>query len=989
MSVLDIAHSRRSHLVNTSMFGLQSVLGFSQRTDPRQDSTSSLGSRVSDDGKMAELTSRTSSTLGFLTRSSKRQNVAPFFALSCEVAIRPSFCWNSHQDTWPTTGVWSQFDSGLKCCQDDVYACTNFMGHQDAAFAGVFDGHGFNGRSAATYACKNITKWLSVDSNAASKDPKRRLKALESVCGQIDRGLARAELCSFDASSSGLTACFGILQGNQICLATLGNCKAVVGRADSDSSHPKAVALTTPEGMQPRATSETSTARGKGHGVRQMNSMPMPVPFAEASLSPAGMPESFLGRGQLGERPRAPPLMTMHQLGSHDQFVVVASSGLWEVMTPQEAVDFVHQCRLCRPHNISCSEALTLEAHTRWKLNFSKVIAEDVAAVIINCGPAPAPAQPSHDLPAFPEAATTNHDANDDHILHETREFWGRLQPQSLVPLLQTASSKGKGRMPSSLLQISHSSSSRESVHPQRGISNPGSGKSGLHAGGLRRTSSQSNPKDSGDLGPRDGILLTSTTHSGPRDHQDGSNHSSRDTTAGSRTVHFDLPSSSDSSGDDDLRQASGEMLPVGQDLYEDHASTMVANKIRKKSPPVDISFRPDTPDMSSDHPCNVINSFGHSSTSELSNESSDMGTSKACSPPNSSQGLPKPSTNPPQAPPNPFQAAAMTPLPDFSSDGDSESSVPFTSRRSARPPIKSPSRAHAQQPLEEEGFPAAMLSIAKLSMMERTHSAPGGIPFGMLLDLPGMNRPRRRLPVSIPEDRAVASTVPLDDAEAVDRPIHKIYPHGCEDELHLDTPEAEAAQLEPQTLPSRVLGRAKSLDPRAHLLAAGPEGRVHSKVYPTTTQLLSTAKLPRVQFPRSHAPVTSAPLWDVDNMEARVRAGLPKVLSHPDNLSDLASIAGVPEPITSPFARLDLGRMSPQNFSQGSPPSPCHPLTDTTSGSTTGSVDPWASPSQAGGLLLMNSHSKRAGSTIRGRRSRNSSAALEELAKLRGAHAP
>ncbi len=162
------------------------------------------------------------------------------------------------------------------------------------------------------------------------------------------------------------------------------------------------------------------------------------------------------------------------------------------------------------------------------------------------------------------------------------------------------------------------------------------------------------------------------------------------------------------------------------------------------------------------------------------------MGTSKACSPPNSSQGLDKPSTNPPQARPNPFQAAAMTPSTDSSSDGDSESSIPFTSRRSTRPPIKSPSRAHAHQPLEEEGFPAAMLSIAKLSMMERTHSAPGGIPFGMLLDLPGMNRPRRRLPDSIPEDRALAPTIPVDDAEAVDRPIHKVtrqfyaWQHAC-----------------------------------------------------------------------------------------------------------------------------------------------------------------------------------------------------------------
>lgn len=176
---------------------------------------------------------------------------------------------------------------------------------------------------------------------------------------------------------------------------------------------------------------------------------------------------------------------------------------------------------------------------------------------------------------------------------------------------------------------------------------------------------------------------------------------------------------------------------------------------------------------MSSDYPCNDINSSGHSSTSDLSNESSDMGTSKACSPPNSSQGLDKPSTNPPQPPPNLFQAAAMTP--NSSPDGNSESSFPFTSRRSTKALIRSPSRAHAQQPLEEEAFQAEMLSIAKLSMMERTHSAPGGLPFGMLLDLPGMNRPRRRLPVSIPEDRAVASTVPVDNAEAVDRPFHKV----------------------------------------------------------------------------------------------------------------------------------------------------------------------------------------------------------------------
>lgn len=57
--------------------------------------------------------------------------------LTCDVAIRPSFCWNSHQEAWQS-GVWSQFESGLKSCQDDAYACTNFMGRSDAAFAGEF-----------------------------------------------------------------------------------------------------------------------------------------------------------------------------------------------------------------------------------------------------------------------------------------------------------------------------------------------------------------------------------------------------------------------------------------------------------------------------------------------------------------------------------------------------------------------------------------------------------------------------------------------------------------------------------------------------------------------------------------------------------------------------------------------------------------------------------------------------------------------------------
>ena len=181
---------------------------------------------------------------------------------------------------------------------------------------------------------------------------------------------------------------------------------------------------------------------------------------------------------------------------------------------------------------------------------------------------------------------------------------------------------------------------------------------------------------------------------------------------------------------------------------------------------------RPETPDASSDYPCNIVSSSGHSTTSVLSAQSSEGGTAKAPSPPNLSQALHKPSTNP-----NPFQAAAMKPArsSDLSSDGDSEVSYPLT--QPARALSNSPARAHALQPLEEEGASAVTPSIAQLTMMERTHSAPGGIPFGMLVDVPGIPRPRRRLPVSIPEDRPVAPMGLADDheAEAVHRPIRKV----------------------------------------------------------------------------------------------------------------------------------------------------------------------------------------------------------------------
>ena len=126
-----------------------------------------------------------------------------------------------------------------------------------------------------------------------------------------------------------------------------------------------------------------------------------------------------------------------------------------------------------------------------------------------------------------------------------------------------------------------------------------------------------------------------------------------------------------------------------------------------------------------------------------------------------------------------------------------------------------------------------------------------------------------------------------------------QIYPQGSGDS---DALEAEPDQLEPPTL-SRSLGRAKSLDPKTYMLTAESEGRVHSKAYPTSSQLQAGSNLSRFKFPKIHAPVTSAPVWVVEDLEGQIHGGLPKAASHPDNLADLANI-GATDAVSSPFAR-------------------------------------------------------------------------------------
>lgn len=991
MSVVDPSYPRSAFLAQSVMFtqAFQNAFHASHKVDARRDSDNSVSSMASDSNAHADTPARSSSSaLAFLTRGSSRSKaVEEAKELACDVAIRPSFCWNSHQEAWQS-GVYSQFESGLKSCQDDAYACINFMGRSDAAFAGVFDGHGFNGRSAATYASRHITRWLGVDPNAASKDPKRRLKALESVCAQIDRGLARPELCGFDASCSGLATCCILLQGNRLCIATIGECKAVVGALDSNSaSRLQAVDLSWP-GSASRAPSETSLRRLSPSMMFAKTSMP--VGGASSSRDPAALGHAFLGRGQSGQPSTAQPVMTLHQLGSQDQFVVLATSGVWEVMTPQEVVDFVHQSRQCRPAGLSCSAALSIEAQVRWKLKFAKVIAEDVAAVVVHYGTQPQPAQPVKQLPAFPQAATSNHGANDDNLLHETREFWARLQPESLVPHLQTETSKGKAPMPSlffptrtspsAAIPIRRSPSSQHiaqrasSTTPFQGFAAPLPHPSSSQEGSQHSTEGSQHSTEgshrSTDVSyhSAEGLQHSKDSQQSSRGRRASmsSRDSSKRTSHSGRSVRFDLPSSPDQSHhsvgavEEEELGKTGDLGAVHGQIFRSKAS---------------VAFRPETPEMSGDIAGHLSASSSHSSIDMLSTGSpspSNPPTPKASSPPSAQETVHKRTSSKPEshvgsisnlpkamqqqsaqaALPTPFAAAAID-MHKSSSDLDlaPDDSAASTSQPESHSGLKSPksTRTHVQQPLDEaevqwEVANAAAPINAKVRLsMDRAHSAGG------------WTHPRRSFR-TIPEDQPMGSSPPKEDAEAVGRPIRKIYPHGSGD---LDM------LLEPMSshppLASSPFAQATSAPQHLDLAS------IHAM--PSFTQPTLNENTPRRLVTHLSMPAGQRS-GDSTETEGRVRGGFFKVSSHPD----LAAIAETAVQVT-PFAGFEANFPNSQE-AQDSP---------LALGYSSGSLDPWATPEQ-GSLLGSQRRSTRASllGSVHGSRSRNSSAALEELLKLK-----
>jgi len=214
----------------------------------------------------------------------------------------------------PNAGVFSI--QGRRNHMEDTYqAAVNLNGDPKKAFYGVFDGHG--GHLASEYTAEYLHKLILKHKFAEQPVP-----SLKSGFKQLDHGWLRlAERNNLDDGSTVISV---LIIDKTLFVANVGDSRAVL------SVGGKALALSCDH--KPNRDDEKKRIEKLGGRI---------VFFGTWRVEGVLAVTRAIGDRRLKAFVSAVPEITEHKLQVNDDFLILASDGVWDVLTCQDAVDIV------------------------------------------------------------------------------------------------------------------------------------------------------------------------------------------------------------------------------------------------------------------------------------------------------------------------------------------------------------------------------------------------------------------------------------------------------------------------------------------------------------------------------------------------------------------------------------------------------------------------------------------------------------------------
>ena len=273
-----------------------------------------------------------------------------------------------------------------------------------AGYFGVYDGHGKYGDKVSEYVRDSLPKLIQRSMNEGTYvDSSNFDEAYSNMYVDCNERLHRTR--KIDDSCSGTTAASAWIENKTVKVANIGDSRVIVGRkrtkrtkATKGSTH-EAIPLSsdqTPYRKDERERIKKTGARvitydmleGKIPIHENWDSIELGVDVDEGGdpprvWHPTGKYPGNAFTRSIGDNLSEPlgvyaiPELTTHVLLDLDEYIVVASDGIWEFMTNQQCLDIITAAK-----NLDdACEAIVSEAYRLWITN--EVRTDDITAIII------------------------------------------------------------------------------------------------------------------------------------------------------------------------------------------------------------------------------------------------------------------------------------------------------------------------------------------------------------------------------------------------------------------------------------------------------------------------------------------------------------------------------------------------------------------------------------------------------------------------------
>ncbi|EOA23016.1 hypothetical protein CARUB_v10003772mg [Capsella rubella] len=253
-------------------------------------------------------------------------------------------------------------------------------GTRDTELCGVFDGHGKNGHMVSKMVRNRLPSVLltlkNQESNVCEEEDHKWEKACFTAFRLIDREL---NLQVFDCSFSGSTGVVAITQGDDLVIANLGDSRAVLGTMTEDGDI-RAVQLTSD--LTPDVPSEAERIRMCKGRVFAMKAEPCSqrVWLPNQDIPGLAMSRAFGDFRLKDHGVIAVPEVSRYRMTSKDQFLVLATDGVWDMLSNDEVVSLVWSSRKKQD---TAAKLVAEAAEATWKKKLKSTKIDDISIICL------------------------------------------------------------------------------------------------------------------------------------------------------------------------------------------------------------------------------------------------------------------------------------------------------------------------------------------------------------------------------------------------------------------------------------------------------------------------------------------------------------------------------------------------------------------------------------------------------------------------------